>query len=133
MEGVRDTGKRAAGGEEKIRRRRDERMLKKREEDKKCFEGLNETTSNKTFDDMNLNSDQVNRKIKPDLNMLFENLIERENNKWLTTKQAAMYLAVSENALRIMVFRNQIPVFKLGNRLRFRIKDCLGLFQRKGT
>lgn len=60
----------------------------------------------------------------------FDNRIDCE---WLSSKEAAQYLSVSENALRIMVFRGQIPAFKLGRRLRFRLKDCQGLFVRKGA
>jgi excisionase family DNA binding protein len=58
----------------------------------------------------------------------FENRIDRE---WLSTKEAAQFLSVSENALRIMVYREQIPAFKIGRRLRFKLKDCESLFERK--
>lgn len=58
----------------------------------------------------------------------FENRVEKE---WLSTMEAAQFLSVSENALRIMVYRNQIPVFKFGHRLRFRFSDCKSLFSRK--
>lgn len=61
---------------------------------------------------------------------LFENRIERE---WLNTKEAAHYLCVSENALRIMVHRGQIPVFKFGRRLRFKLEDCRSLVLQKGA
>ena len=61
---------------------------------------------------------------------LFDNRRERE---WLTTKEAAHFLAISPNALRIMVHRDQIRVYKFGRRLRFRVKDCLALFQQKGA
>lgn len=60
----------------------------------------------------------------------FEKRIERE---WLTTQQAAHFLSLSSNALRIMVHRDQIRVYKLGRRLRFRLEDCLALFQTKGA
>jgi excisionase family DNA binding protein len=62
--------------------------------------------------------------------LIFENRIERE---WLTTIEAAHFLKISENALRIMVHRGQIPVYKFGRRLRFRLLDCQALFQKKGT
>lgn len=62
--------------------------------------------------------------------LIFENRIVRE---WLTTKEAAQYLGVSENALRIMVHRGQISAFKFGRRLRFRLKDCVALFSKKGA
>ena len=58
----------------------------------------------------------------------FENRVDKE---WLSTKEAARFLSVSENALRIMVYREQIPVFKFGHRLRFRFSDCKSLFVRK--
>lgn len=61
---------------------------------------------------------------------LFENRIDRE---WLSTKEAAQFLSISENALRILVHRNQAPVFKFGRRLRFRLSDCQALFLRKGA
>lgn len=62
--------------------------------------------------------------------VLFENQIERE---WLPTKEAAQYLSISENALRIMVHRGQIRAFKFGRRLRFSVKDCQALFVKKGA
>ncbi|MBX3018541.1 MAG: helix-turn-helix domain-containing protein [Bdellovibrionaceae bacterium] len=61
---------------------------------------------------------------------IFDNRRERE---WLTTKEAAHFLAVSPNALRIMVHRNQIEAYKIGRRLRFKLKDCQALFQKKGA
>jgi len=62
--------------------------------------------------------------------LLFQNKIACE---WLSTEEAAHFLSVSANALRIMVYRNQIPVFKFGRRLRFRLKDCQALFKTKGA
>ena len=47
-----------------------------------------------------------------------QTLFENQNSKeWLTTNDAAKFLAVSPNALRIMDYRNQITVYKLGRRL----------------
>jgi excisionase family DNA binding protein len=63
-------------------------------------------------------------------NLLFENRIVRE---WLSTEEAASYLSVSPNALRIMVYRGQIPAYKFGRRLRFKTQDCRTLFQPKGV
>lgn len=60
---------------------------------------------------------------------IFENRIECE---WLSTQQAARYLSISENALRIMVHRDQIEAFKIGRRLRFKFSDCRKLFSKKG-
>jgi excisionase family DNA binding protein len=59
----------------------------------------------------------------------FDNRTERE---WLSTEEAAYFLSISPNALRIMVHRDQIQAFKIGRRLRFRVQDCRRLFQRKG-
>jgi excisionase family DNA binding protein len=61
---------------------------------------------------------------------LFEIRIERE---WLTTQEAAHYLLVTPNALRIMVHRNQVKAFKFGKRLRFRLDDCRTLFSSRGA
>jgi excisionase family DNA binding protein len=63
-------------------------------------------------------------------NLFFQNQIERE---WLSTKVAAQFLRLSENALRIMVHRNQIRFHKIGRRLRFQVSDCQSLFQRGGA
>jgi excisionase family DNA binding protein len=60
---------------------------------------------------------------------IFENRIERE---WLSTEEAAHFLRVSANALRIMVHRGQVPVYRLGRRLRFSVRDCESLFRKEG-
>ena len=62
--------------------------------------------------------------------MVFENRIERE---WLSTEEAAHFLSVSANALRIMVHRGQIQSYKFGRRLRFSVRDCQVLFKKKGA
>lgn len=59
---------------------------------------------------------------------LFQNQIVCE---WLSSKEAASYLGITENALRIMVCRGQIKVSKFGRRLRFRFRDLQSLFLRK--
>lgn len=79
------------------------------------FEGLVESEENIKYNNANL---------------LFENRIRRE---WLTTKEAAYFLAISENALRIMVHRDQIKVYKFGRRLRFKLADCQNLVSQKGA
>lgn len=61
---------------------------------------------------------------------LFDNRIDRE---WLSTEEAAQYLSITENALRIMVYRGQIQSYKFGRRLRFKLKDCRALFLKKGA
>jgi len=63
-------------------------------------------------------------------NLISENRVERE---WLSTKEAAHYLRLSENALRIMVCRDQIRSHKIGRRLRFQLSDCQALFQKGGA
>ncbi|MBC7385755.1 MAG: helix-turn-helix domain-containing protein [Cryobacterium sp.] len=63
-------------------------------------------------------------------NQFLENRIERE---WLSTKEAAHYLRLSENALRIMVHRGQVRTHRFGRRLRFQLSDCQALFRKEGT
>ena len=60
----------------------------------------------------------------------FDNRIDRE---WLSTREAAQFFSITENALRIMVHRNQIHVYKFGRRLRFKLSDCQALFLLKGA
>ena len=60
----------------------------------------------------------------------FDKKIEHE---WLSTDEAANYLSISANALRIMVHREQIKAYKFGRRLRFKLKDCQDLFVKKGA
>jgi len=64
------------------------------------------------------------------VSLLFENRIDRE---WLTTIEAAHVLAISPNALRILVHRGQVRVYKFGRRLRFRLVDIQALFTKKGA
>ena len=61
---------------------------------------------------------------KNQVQKIFENRIVCE---WLSSKQVAIYFGISENALRIMVHRRQIPYSKLGRRLRFHFKDVQAL------
>ncbi len=58
----------------------------------------------------------------------FENRVESE---WLTTREAARYLGVSTNALRIMVFREKLRAYKLGSRLRFLVGDLRSVLTKK--
>jgi len=51
---------------------------------------------------------------------LFDNLVQ---DKWLSTNEAAEFLGVTANALRIMVCRKKVAAYRLQNRLRFRLKD----------
>jgi excisionase family DNA binding protein len=81
---------------------------------------------------------EIDRELKSELirsnriveNQIFENRIDRE---WLTTIEAAYWLAITPNALRILVHRNQVRVYKFGRRLRFRMTDLQALFLRKGA
>jgi len=61
--------------------------------------------------------------------LLFENLntneISDENEKWFDTDEAANYLRLSPNALRIMVHKAKIRSYKIGRRLRFKKSDLL--------
>ena len=61
--------------------------------------------------------------------LFFENQIAK---KWLSTDEAARFLSLSPNALRILVFRNRVKAYKLGHRLRFRLQDLDALLIRKG-
>ena len=58
----------------------------------------------------------------------FENRIVCE---WLSSAQVAAFLGISENALRIMVYRRQVKFSKLGRRLRFHVNDINSLLTRK--
>jgi len=58
----------------------------------------------------------------------FENRIAVE---WLSTKEAAEFLSLTPNALRILVHREQVRAYKLGSRLRFRLKDLKALLLKK--
>lgn len=46
---------------------------------------------------------------------------------WLDSREAASYLRLSVNSLRIRVMRGQIPAYRLGKRLRFKRSElkCL--------
>lgn len=65
-----------------------------------------------------------------DATLFSENRILRE---WLSTEEAAFFLSISANALRIMVHRGQIRAYKFGRRLRFKLQDCQALFQPRGV
>ena len=42
---------------------------------------------------------------------------------WLNSVEAAFYLRMSVNALRIHVFRGHIPAYRIGRRLRFKLRE----------
>lgn len=54
-----------------------------------------------------------------------------ENEQWLNVHEAAQYLRISPNALRILVHRARIRSFKLGRRLRFLQRDICAILQLK--
>lgn len=60
----------------------------------------------------------------PSTGRFFENKIAVE---WLSTKEAAKFLSITPNALRIKVFRGQVKAYKIGSRLRFRLNDLRSL------
>ncbi len=68
----------------------------------------------------------------------FENLAQ-EKDCWLNSTEAALYLSLSVNALRISVCRGHIKAYKLGRRLRFRLSELMqvpklsGNFLRNGN
>ena len=82
-----------------------------------------------TFESFTRSSANADVSLLPDTEF-FENRGKRE---WLSTKEAAHFLSISENALRILVHHDQVPTFKFGSRLRFRLRDCQALFKRKGA
>ena len=61
--------------------------------------------------------------------VLFNNRITSEY--LLPTKVAARILGMSTNALRIRVCRGQIHAYKLGNQLRFKLRDLRRVLQEK--
>lgn len=56
---------------------------------------------------------------------------EDENAKWLDTDEAAAFLSITPNALRILVHRARVVTYKLGRRLRFKKTDLNSLLQKK--
>ena len=51
---------------------------------------------------------------------------------WLSTNDAANFLGISQNALRILVCRGKVKFHKLGRRLKFSRTDLESLLK-KGT
>lgn len=64
-----------------------------------------------------------------DSNKLFENTNRRE---WLSTEEAAHYLRLTPNALRIMVHRGQVVPHRVGRRLRFKEAELDALVMSTG-
>lgn len=59
--------------------------------------------------------------------LFFEN---RKVGEWLNSSEAARFLGLSPNALRIMVCRGQVKYWKLGSRLRFSKQDLISLLEK---
>jgi excisionase family DNA binding protein len=72
----------------------------------------------------------VDHKVASMGSQFFQNKIACE---WLSTEEAAHFLRISSNALRILVYRGRVPVHRFGRRLRFRLEDCRALFNSKGA
>lgn len=60
--------------------------------------------------------------------LIFDNSIVCE---WFGTEKAAAFLDMTPNALRIMVHRGKVKVYRIGRRLRFKLTDLRVLLQRK--
>lgn len=56
---------------------------------------------------------------------IFENRV----GEWLSSSEAAEYLRISPNAIRIMVCRGKLKSLKLGSRHRFHVNDLRRLLQ----
>ncbi len=54
----------------------------------------------------------------------FQNQIGSE---WMSTSEAAQFLRITPNALRILACRGKIKFFKIGRHLRFNLKDLNAL------
>lgn len=65
----------------------------------------------------------------------FHNRISPENEdekvKWFDTDEAANFLRITPNALRILVHRAKVKSYKLGRRLRFKQCDLVSVLQLK--
>lgn len=48
---------------------------------------------------------------------------DNQNDEWLTSREAAAYLKISEACLRNLCSNGQIPYYKLERRNRYRLKD----------
>lgn len=58
-------------------------------------------------------------------NLFFENLVE--SDVWLTAIEAANYLRMTVNALRIATCRGYVPVYKIGRRSRYKLHELAKL------
>jgi excisionase family DNA binding protein len=53
--------------------------------------------------------------------------------EYITTPEAAAFFSISENEVRKMVHKGQLPVHKLGSRNRYKVSECRALFVKKGA
>ena len=60
-------------------------------------------------------------------------LLNRIPCEWLSTNEAARYLSMTTNALRIRVHRGQVRAYKIGRSLRFRIAELDRALLKKGA
>lgn len=68
---------------------------------------------------------EITRLVKNELDKLNYQLFDNRISEWMTTKEAAVYLRITEGNLRTKVSRGQIQVHgRLGNSWRFK-KDEL--------
>lgn len=75
----------------------------------------------------NTNRNVLNNAINfKDSNTFFDSRIAVP--EYISTRFAAQYLGVSENALRIRVCRGEIQAYKFGRQLRFRTDEIVNLF-----
>ena len=66
------------------------------------------------------------------LNGTSGHLLDRQAvERWLSTKEAALHLGLSPNALRILVHRGKVRAYKLGARLKFKVKDLQAIIKTK--
>lgn len=54
---------------------------------------------------------------------------EDERERWFNTDEAATYLSITPNALRILVHRARVKYYKLGRRLKFKKSDLISILQ----
>jgi len=59
--------------------------------------------------------------------------IDEKNDKWFNTKEAAYFLRITPNALRLLVHKAKVKYYKLGYRLRFKYADLLLLLEPQGV
>lgn len=84
------------------------------------------TTGKNNENQLSCNNSELIKNDNLNSQKFFENL---ENCRWLSCKDVSYLFSISENAVRIMVCRNQIKAHKFGRRLRFKYSDCIALIK----